>query len=229
MSPAPRIRHQNIVSNFHINLKMHPENPCYTGIAPTDVVLDEYSVVQPDVFIVCDGEKITENNVQGAPDLIVEVVSPGMEVKDRRERKGLYEKSGVFEFQRRFFACYTTYLLMFNNLQQLFFLVPLGMLKNNAAKFIQYLPHGWTGGKSRQFHDRIAVDGQIRNMGGRGGRELCLNPFLQLGKQTLVPLVFSMGQDIGFSKDQKVPDMVGSNPSNQSPDRCIAPLGVVAD
>lgn len=98
MSPAPRIKHQNIVSNFHINLKMHPENPCYTGIAPTDVVLDEYSVVQPDVFIVCDGEKITENNVQGAPDLIVEVVSPGTEVKDRREKKGLYEKSGVKEY-----------------------------------------------------------------------------------------------------------------------------------
>ena len=88
MSPAPRIKHQNIVSNFHINLKMHPENPCYTGIAPTDVVLDEYSVVQPDVFIVCDGEKMTENNVQGAPDLIVEVVSPGTEVKDRREKTG---------------------------------------------------------------------------------------------------------------------------------------------
>jgi len=98
MSPAPRIKHQNIVSNFHINLKTHPENPCYTGIAPTDVVLDSYSVVQPDVFIVCDGGKITENNIQGAPDLIVEVVSPGTEVKDRREKKRLYEQSGVKEY-----------------------------------------------------------------------------------------------------------------------------------
>jgi len=98
MSPAPRIKHQNIVSNFHINLKTHPKNPCYTGIAPTDVILDEYSVVQPDVFLVCDGEKITEDNVQGAPDLIVEVVSPGTEVKDRREKKRLYEKSGVKEY-----------------------------------------------------------------------------------------------------------------------------------
>ena len=98
MSPAPRIKHQNIVSNFHINLKTHPKNPCYTGIAPTDVILNEYSVVQPDVFLVCDGEKITEDNVQGAPDLIVEVVSPGTEVKDRREKKRLYEKSGVKEY-----------------------------------------------------------------------------------------------------------------------------------
>ena len=98
MSPAPRIKHQNIVGNFFLNFKTHPENPCYTGIAPTDVVLDAYSVVQPDVFIVCDGGKITEHNIQGAPDLIVEVVSPGTEVKDRREKKRLYEQSGVKEY-----------------------------------------------------------------------------------------------------------------------------------
>jgi len=83
MSAAPRIKHQNITSNFHIKLKTHPDNPCYTGIAPTDVVFDEYNVVQPDVFVVCDGSKITENNIQGTPDLIVEVVSDGTEVKDR--------------------------------------------------------------------------------------------------------------------------------------------------
>ncbi len=98
MSPAPRIKHQNIVGNFYVNLKTHPENPCYTGIAPTDVVLDDYSVVQPDVFIVCDGGKITEKNIRGAPDLIVEVASPGTEVKDRREKKRLYERSGVKEY-----------------------------------------------------------------------------------------------------------------------------------
>jgi Uma2 family endonuclease len=98
MSPAPRVKHQNIVGNFYVNLKTHPENRCYTGIAPTDVVLDDYNVVQPDVFIVCDGGKITEDNIQGAPDLIVEVVSPGTEVKDRREKKRLYERSGVKEY-----------------------------------------------------------------------------------------------------------------------------------
>ena len=98
MSPAPRIKHQNIVSNFLITFKTNPRNPCYTGITPTDVVLDDDSVVQPDVFIVCDGGKITDKNIQGAPDLIVEVVSPGTEVKDRREKKRLYERSGVKEY-----------------------------------------------------------------------------------------------------------------------------------
>ena len=98
MSPAPRIKHQNIVGNFFLNFKRHSENPCYTGIAPTDVVLDDDSVVQPDVFLVCDEGKITEKNIQGAPDLIVEVASPGTEVKDRREKKRLYERSGVKEY-----------------------------------------------------------------------------------------------------------------------------------
>jgi Uma2 family endonuclease len=98
MSPAPRIKHQNITSNFHIKLKTHPDNTCYTGIAPTDVVFDEYNVVQPDVFLVCAKSKITENNIQGPPDLIVEVVSKGTEVKDRREKKNLYERFGVKEY-----------------------------------------------------------------------------------------------------------------------------------
>jgi Uma2 family endonuclease len=98
MSPEPRIKHQNITSNFHIKLKMHPENSCYTGIAPTDVVFDEYNVVQPDVFLVCSRSKITEDNIQGSPDLIVEVISEGTEVKDRREKKNIYEKFGVKEY-----------------------------------------------------------------------------------------------------------------------------------
>jgi Uma2 family endonuclease len=98
MSPAPRIKHQSIVGNFFMNFKRHSENPCYTGIAPTDVVLDDDTVVQPDVFLVCDRKKITPDNVQGAPDLIVEVVSPSTEVKDRREKLRLYERFGVKEY-----------------------------------------------------------------------------------------------------------------------------------
>lgn len=95
MSPAPRVRHQDIVGNFYIRLKTHPNNPCYTGIAPTDVVFDEFNVVQPDVFMVCDRDNIKPENVQGSPDLIIEVASPGTEVKDRREKKRMYERFGV--------------------------------------------------------------------------------------------------------------------------------------
>lgn len=98
MSPAPRVKHQDILGNFGVAFKTHLNNPCYTGIAPTDVVFDAHNVVQPDVFLVCDRNKITELNIQGAPDLIIEIASPSTELKDRREKKKLYEKSGVREY-----------------------------------------------------------------------------------------------------------------------------------
>jgi len=98
MTPAPKVKHQNIAGNFYIKIKSHPNNTCYTGIASTDVVFDEYDVVQPDVFIVCDKTKITEDNIQGPPDLIIEVASSSTEVKDRREKKNLYERTGVKEY-----------------------------------------------------------------------------------------------------------------------------------
>lgn len=98
MSPAPKTKHQDIVSNLHILIKTHKDNFCYTGIAPTDIIFDEYNVVQPDVFVVCDKSKVTDNNIQGAPDLIIEVLSPATELKDKREKKNLYERFGVKEY-----------------------------------------------------------------------------------------------------------------------------------
>lgn len=99
MTPAPKIRHQKIVSQFDRKLSTKVEGRgCSLFIAPTDVVLDQYNVVQPDVFVVCDKNKITENNIQGNPDLIIEVLSPGTELKDRREKKKIYEKFGVKEY-----------------------------------------------------------------------------------------------------------------------------------
>ena len=98
MTPAPKVRHQTIAGNLYIELKTSLDPDCYTGIAPTDVVFDETNVVQPDVFVVCDKSKITEENIQGSPDLIIEVISESTEVKDRREKKNLYEKFGIKEY-----------------------------------------------------------------------------------------------------------------------------------
>jgi len=97
MTPAPKVKHQRIVSklDFEFSTKL---KDCLHFIAPTDVVLDEYNVVQPDVFIVCDKKKITDDNIQGAPDLIIEVASPASELKDRREKKNTYENFGVKEY-----------------------------------------------------------------------------------------------------------------------------------
>ena len=99
MTPAPTFKHQKIVGNFYFLIKdTLAGRHCTPGIAPTDVVLSEYDVVQPDVFVVCDEKKITEANIQGAPDLIVEVLSPATALKDKREKKNLYEKYGVKEY-----------------------------------------------------------------------------------------------------------------------------------
>jgi len=100
MSPAPGIRHQRVVNRINILLSTHKGLPgrCSVFIAPTDVVLSEHDVVQPDVLVVCDEKKITEQNIQGVPDLVVEVLSPNTALKDKREKRLLYERAGVREY-----------------------------------------------------------------------------------------------------------------------------------
>ncbi|HBG05271.1 MAG: hypothetical protein A2075_20855 [Geobacteraceae bacterium GWC2_58_44] len=99
MTPAPSIRHQRI-SRFLISLftQFLKGKNCEPFQAPTDVVLDERNIVQPDLLIVCDKNKTTEKNVQGAPDLVVEILSPSTALKDKREKRDLYERFGVREY-----------------------------------------------------------------------------------------------------------------------------------
>ena len=99
MTPAPSIAHQRIVRNLSAAMtSFFSGKACEPFITPTDVVLDDTNIVQPDVFIVCDKSKITKANIQGAPDLAVEILSPGTGRKDRREKKVLYERFGVREY-----------------------------------------------------------------------------------------------------------------------------------
>lgn len=71
---------------------------CKTYVSPFDMVFDDDNVTQPDVLVVCDPKKITQKNIQGAPDVIFEVLSPSTERKDRFTKKHLYEKFGVKEY-----------------------------------------------------------------------------------------------------------------------------------
>lgn len=99
MSPAPAIDHQELTGSIFSFLKQKLKGKsCRPFIAPTDVVLSEYDVVQPDIFVVCSPKKITEANIQGPPDLVIEVLSPSTALKDKREKKALYEKHGVREY-----------------------------------------------------------------------------------------------------------------------------------
>ena len=84
MSPAPKVKHQIISGNFSFSLRKQLPKGCRVFHAPTDVVFDEYNVVQPDVFVVCDREKITENNISGPPELIIEIVSKTSVYKDMK-------------------------------------------------------------------------------------------------------------------------------------------------
>lgn len=99
MSPAPSTRHQTVVGNLFAKIQHHLSGkPCRPLIAPTDVRLSETDVVQPDILVVCDPAKITATHIEGAPDVVVEVLSPNTSTKDLREKKALYERSGVREY-----------------------------------------------------------------------------------------------------------------------------------
>lgn len=98
MTPSPTSRHQTIAGNFYrILANKLVGKPCRAFIAPLDVYLDEYNVIQPDVLVVCDQRKI-QDRVCGAPDVVVEVLSPSTALKDKREKKVLYERFGVREY-----------------------------------------------------------------------------------------------------------------------------------
>jgi len=99
MSPAPTLRHQRIVGKFYSVLEINLKGKsCTPFMAPTDVVFSKSNVVQPDILVVCDKNKLTKANIQGAPDLVIEVLSPSTASRDRRDKRELYEKYGVKEY-----------------------------------------------------------------------------------------------------------------------------------
>lgn len=99
MSPAPSLVHQQVAMQISRLLGNALEGkPCIPFAAPTDVYFSEEDVVQPDIFVVCDRKKLEKNKVNGAPDLIFEILSPGTQRKDRWEKKELYERNGVREY-----------------------------------------------------------------------------------------------------------------------------------
>lgn len=107
MSPAPRRHHQTLLGKLYAQLDNYfTEKPCQPLIAPVDVFLPEGDealdaidqVVQPDAFVVCDKNKLIDEGVLGAPDFIIEVLSPGTAMKDQTEKRMLYETRGVREY-----------------------------------------------------------------------------------------------------------------------------------
>ncbi len=105
MVPAPTTTHQFVAANLEFILQMFVRTH-HLGVvldSPIDVVFgqgENREVVQPDILYVShqrDGI-ITEEEIRGAPDLIVEVISPGTEKRDRGYKKHLYGRYGVQEY-----------------------------------------------------------------------------------------------------------------------------------
>ena len=99
MSPAPETYHQKIVSRLSSMFEIALEGKrCVSFPSPCDVVLSDDTVVQPDLLVVCDPGKITTKNIQGTPDLVIEILSPSTFQKDQETKKDLYERHGVREY-----------------------------------------------------------------------------------------------------------------------------------
>ena len=101
MSPSPRERHQMAVLNLAALLRQHvlATNAGRVFVAPFDVHLPDGSVVQPDVvFVAAANLAIIRDWIFGAPDLLIEVVSPEGVERDRLVKRRLYAESGVREY-----------------------------------------------------------------------------------------------------------------------------------
>ena len=108
MSPVPGKRHQQILVELMGAFWSHLKGkPCQVFAAPFDVrplATSEMSddevdtVVQPDLLVVCDKNKLEERGVVGAPDLVVEILSPYTSRKDLSKKFDLYERAGVREY-----------------------------------------------------------------------------------------------------------------------------------
>jgi Uma2 family endonuclease len=105
MSPAPSRNHQTISQNLNWKIyNFFQSHNCSVYVAPFDVRLTiksakkDTTVVQPDLCIICDENKLDDKGCNGAPDLIVEILSPKNSKHDVDTKFNLYQESGVKEY-----------------------------------------------------------------------------------------------------------------------------------
>ena len=109
MSPAPLRIHQRISTRITVQIGSYLKNKrCEVYTAPFDVRLTNkrkklsdksiFSVVQPDISVICDMEKLDDKGCIGAPEWIIEILSPGNARKEMKEKFSLYEENGVKEY-----------------------------------------------------------------------------------------------------------------------------------
>lgn len=100
---SPTITHQRIIAEIYLQLSLQIRSkggPCEVFLSPLDVrmVKEENTILEPDLFIVCDSEKTTGKRIEGTPDFVLEVLSPGTRRKDMVTKLGKYMDAGVREY-----------------------------------------------------------------------------------------------------------------------------------
>lgn len=107
MSPAPSRIHQKLTGNIYMRFGTFLEGrSCEVYVAPFDVRIPRLSkddkqiitVLQPDVCVICDLSKLDKRGCVGAPDIVVEVLSPGNNAKELKNKYDVYEEAGVKEY-----------------------------------------------------------------------------------------------------------------------------------
>ena len=127
MAPAPSVNHQRVSRQLLLQIGIFlSDKSCEVFSAPLDVRLpepnekdeDTKNVVQPDIVVVCDSSRLDEKGCKGAPDLVIEIVSPSSASIDNIKKLNLYEKNGVKEYWivHPIYKIVTIYKIMENGL-----------------------------------------------------------------------------------------------------------------
>jgi Uma2 family endonuclease len=103
VTPSPNQKHQRVLLNLSLLvgnwLEQRPTGQLF--LAPFDVVFSRFDVVEPDLLYMSNGRAaavLTEANVQGAPELVIEIGSPSTRQRDETVTRRLYERAGVSEY-----------------------------------------------------------------------------------------------------------------------------------
>lgn len=103
VTAAPNLRHQDLVGRLHLTIGNYLASHPGVGrvfLSPVDVVFTIHDVVEPDLVFVADDQTdiLTEANIQGAPAIVVEIVSKSTRSRDERIKKELFDRGGVREY-----------------------------------------------------------------------------------------------------------------------------------
>lgn len=103
MMATPTLTHQELLGWLYFKIRSYiteKGGPCRVILSPFGVYIkdDEHNYVEPDVLVICDTDKLDEKGCHGAPDWVIEIVSPSSKTMDYIRKCALYEAAGVREY-----------------------------------------------------------------------------------------------------------------------------------